>query len=276
MTLITARTAAATAYRDIDRSAAAGRAAKAKAAADRSATTLATFLDLPQTVLDKRKKGAEALAQLEQAHQAGIAHRKGAAKQKLEAARAKLQMVRMFGGDPKAMARQAKRIAQEIREAAREYGAALQAEGGSAAGADGGAGPAETGKADTGVADAAGDKPDAGDAGQDPDASHKASAYQTAATDMAARSDKARAEREDIEKFKEGARDARRLIEEAIRRLKAQKAAARDIDELEGARRSMTEAVDDLDKASSDKAAAGQGALAEPAVPLAPMVDISV
>ncbi len=64
-----------------------------------------------------------------------IADRKRAALQKLELARKKLEILRMLGGDPGSVARQAKQIAQEIAAAAREYGAALQAEGG-ADGAD--------------------------------------------------------------------------------------------------------------------------------------------
>ena len=82
-----------------------------------------------ETVLSKamseaQKASRTVLSRLDEVRSAASEQRKAAAQQKLELARKKLQMLRMLSGDPKTVARQAKQIAQEIREADKEYGAA--------------------------------------------------------------------------------------------------------------------------------------------------------
>lgn len=229
-------------------------------------TDLVSLLDLPQEVRDRQQKSKDLLAQLEQAGKAMIGDRKAAAQQKLDQARAKLQMLRMFGGDPKAMARQARQIAQEIREAARDYGAALKAEGGGVAATPqvpatpaAPAAPSEGDAAANGADPAtASDDGKAGEGGQT-GCERLAEGYRNAAAEIASKGDKARAEREAIDKFKQAADEARRLIEEAIRKLRAQKAhGANDplVDELEKAKGSMVKAVGELDDAASGGVAA--------------------
>lgn len=239
-----------------------------------SATTdLATLLDLPQDARDRHDKSKAMVAQLEQAGKAMIGDRKAAAQQKLDRARAKLQMLRMFGGDPKAMARQARQIAQEIREAAREYGAALKAEGGSAAPAVPAtpatpSSPAASGEG-TNAAEGGAAAATSGDAkvGEDGQAERDklVAGYQNAAAEMASKGDKARAEREAIDKFKQAADEAKRLIEEAIRRLKAEKANDPLIGELEKAKGAMTKAIDELDDAADSPAPVAAASVTAPA-----------
>ena len=89
--------------------------------------------DLANTLTEQLQKTSEALTKLDQARSSLVANSKGAAEQKLDRARKMLQMLRMLGGDPATIAKQAKAIAQEIKAAAREYSAALKSE------ADGGA-----------------------------------------------------------------------------------------------------------------------------------------
>jgi hypothetical protein len=95
---------------------------------------LASLLVLPDDVAkslaEDQKRAADLLAVLDQAKKSMVSDLKGAALEKLNRARKKLELLRMFGGDPKAVAREAKRIAEEIRAAAREYASALKAEGG--------------------------------------------------------------------------------------------------------------------------------------------------
>jgi hypothetical protein len=241
-----------------------------------SATTdLATLLDLPQDARDRHDKSKAMVAQLEQAGKAMIGDRKAAAQQKLDRARAKLQMLRMFGGDPKAMARQARQIAQEIREAAREYGAALKAEGGGAAAVPAvpappttPSGPTASGEgtdaAEGGAAAATSGDAKAGEDGQ-AERGKLVAGFQNAAAEMASKGDKARAEREAIDKFKQAADEAKRLIEEAIRRLKAEKANDPLIGELEKAKGAMTKAIGELDDAADSPAPVAAASVTAPA-----------
>lgn len=229
----------------------------------------------------------EAVGMLQQAQKSATADRKGAARQRLDAARARLQMLRMTGGDPKSIARQAKLIAQEIQAAAKEYSAALKAEGGGSldaappaataasptppiATADGNA-EADAGAA-AGASAAAGAQASA-TAPQRPggDAEKMADDHSTAARDaktsgeekrqsivdtafqavqrILGKSNEAAAEKEVLNAFKQGAREARQLIEEAIRRIKT------DGPEANDAARSIKlvdEAVEELEKSMAD------------------------
>lgn len=85
--------------------------------------------DLANALTEQLQKTSEALTTLDQARSSVAADSKGEAEQKLDRARKKLQMLRMLGGDPATIAKQAKAIAQEIKAAAREYSAALKSEG---------------------------------------------------------------------------------------------------------------------------------------------------
>lgn len=258
---------------------------RGQGAADRTLESLTQTLDLPQDVLDRRRKADESLVQLQAAQRSMVSDRKAAAKQKLDQAKAKLQMLRMFAGDPKAMARQAKQIAQEIREAARAYGAAgaadvpsgaASSDSASRAEADSGAtGPVATGQAgaetpldeakgsrsqpvDNGAVAEPGDSP-----GEDrpPTAEEQrqavAAAYHAAAHDIASRGAKSQAEREEIEQFKDAARQARQLLEEAARRLRQEEADPNEIEEIDKVSRAMTRAVEDLSAPDATGAVTG-------------------
>jgi hypothetical protein len=251
-----------------------------------AAAALADTIQLSPDARAKHDAAQETLAQLQQMHSAMASDRKGAAKQKLDQAKAKLQMLRMFSGDPKALARQAKQIAQEIREAAKDYAAAgaMEASAGTEAPASAMAGmtvtPGNDSAGDTQATTGTDDKPSgtaAESGGEDTGKTVKdvsraeepptneerrqqvADAYRAAAHDIASRGAKAQAEREEIEQFKDAARQARELLREAARRLKQAKAEPGEIEELEKASRSMTRAVDDLaapDTTGADAAAA--------------------
>lgn len=198
------------------------------AAQGRAEQSLAA-LALPQDVIDRRREGEGTLLQLQAAQRSMVSDRKAAAKQKLDQAKARLQMLRMFAGDPKAMARQAKQIAQEIREAARAYGAAgateAPAEATSTKTAAGGEAAVSGAARETAGQAGAETPPDAakepeiqvGDAGtaaeegstgepRQPTAEEErqkaADAYRAAAQDIASRGAKGQAEREEIEQFK--------------------------------------------------------------------------
>ncbi|MCZ8315878.1 hypothetical protein [Phreatobacter sp.] len=269
------------------RPAAAGAGVQATGRADPTAA-LADTVQLSPEARAKHVAAQETLGKLQQATASMATDRKAAAKQKLDQAKAKLQMLRMFSGDPKAMARQARQIAQEIREAARDYGAAAASEApaeatpsdqapGTAAGQTG----AETASdarnpqgEDKASASPAPDPAKTGEAGKAPDAGSAgterpptdeerrqqvADAYRAAAHDIASRGAKAQADREDIEQFKDAARQARQLLQEAARRLKQEKADPAEIDEIEKASRSMTHEVDEL--SAPDATSAEPGAM---------------
>jgi hypothetical protein len=70
------------------------------------------------------RRAREALDTLHQLRKGMVGAGKGAAVEKLRRAKQKLELLRMAGGDPKSVARQAQLIAQEIRAAAADYGAA--------------------------------------------------------------------------------------------------------------------------------------------------------
>lgn len=74
---------------------------------------------------EKRRKSDEVLRQLKHATDSMKHDRKAAAQQKVERLKRELENLRRFsGGDPKAIARQAARIARELGQAAKEYSSA--------------------------------------------------------------------------------------------------------------------------------------------------------
>jgi hypothetical protein len=268
---------------------------------------LASLLVLPgdvaKSLAEDQKKASDLLAVLDQAKKSMVSDLKGAALEKLNRARKKLELLRMFGGDPKAVAREAKRIAEEIRAAAREYAAALKSEGGgdvsaadsSPAGASASAtsAPPELGAAQAaGVADAgeAGAKPadaPAKDAAPavvetaDPEAARQQTvqAYQDVAARAAAQANKDRGEREVLAQFKNAAREAKRLIEDAARKLKAKNPSGPDARDAERAKAAMDEEIKELSdtiQAQRDTADVFVGALAGIATAnvAAPAIDI--
>jgi hypothetical protein len=235
---------------------------------------LASLLVLPDDVAkslaEDQKTAADLLAALDQAKKSMANDRKGEALEKLNRARKKLELLRMFGGDPKAVAREAKRIAEEIRAAAGEYAAALKSEGGGnvpatdsvAVGASPSATPAPPGQGVVhvpGVADAgeAGAKPadaPAKDAAPaivetaDPEAARQQTvqAYQDAAARVAAQANKDRGEREVLAQFEDAAREVKRLIEDAVRKLKAKNPSDPDARDAERAKAAIDEEIKEL------------------------------
>ncbi len=259
--------------------------AQAHSQANRTLESLTQILDLPKDVVDRRRKASDTILQLQDAQRSMVSDRKAAAKQRLDMAKARLQMLRMFAGDPKAMAQQAKQIAREIQQAANAYGAALQAEGAAAVTGAVGAAPAQAGdggaEAGPGVhvdpaqtaaaaVDAPNDRNGVGDKAVEPtdrsgnpakgEREKAAEAYQAAAADLSSRHSKSQGEREAIEAFKQAAREAKRLIEEAARRMKAEEGGEGEVRQLDASARAMTRAVDDLDKAVAGAGQAGLGA----------------
>lgn len=81
---------------------------------------------------EKREKAQQAADTLKQAVTNGSRERKAAAQQKIDRLKQELLNLKMMGGDPKAIARQAARIAQELGAAAKEYSAAGGGGGGGA------------------------------------------------------------------------------------------------------------------------------------------------
>lgn len=76
----------------------------------------------PQATL-RAEQALEGLRQLKQANAQRSGERKAAAKQKVERLKKEMEMLRMFGsaGDPKGLAKQAARIARELKQAVGEY-----------------------------------------------------------------------------------------------------------------------------------------------------------
>jgi hypothetical protein len=92
--------------------------------------------NLASALSDQLQKDSDALNTLDQARKSTASDRKAEAEKKLEQATKKLQLLQILGGDPKALASRAKEIGKEIKDAAKEYTAALKDEaGGSAAAA---------------------------------------------------------------------------------------------------------------------------------------------
>lgn len=241
-----------------------------------------------ETVLSKamseaQKASRTVLSRLDEVRSAASEQRKAAAQQKLELARKKLQMLRMLSGDPKMAARQAKQIAQDIREAAREYGAAAGS-GGTVSGAPEAGMAAGQGAADPAAAtpgDKAGEagarnggteavpsaeaqpsglpgadgKPEAGKPSTREEA---ARAYQDTAAKLDRKAAASEADREVLDKFKQAADEAKRLIEEAVRKLKARKPGDGDAREAEAAARAMVAEIDKLADAMGQAATALQ------------------
>jgi hypothetical protein len=235
---------------------------------------LASLLVLPDDVAkslaEDQKSAADLLAVLDQAKKSMASDLKAEALEKLNRARKKLELLRMFGGDPKAVAREAKRIAEEIRAAAREYAAALKSEGGGdvsaadsapvGASASATSVPPEQGTVQAaGVADAgeAGAKPadaraeDAAPAvveTADPEAARQQTvqAYQDSAARAAAQANKDRGEREVLAQFKDAAREVKRLIEDAARKLKAKNPSDPDARDAERAKAAMDKEIKEL------------------------------
>lgn len=236
---------------------------------------------LAKVLADQKADTDNALSKLEQARKSMISDRKAAAQEKLERVREALRMLRMLGGDPKVIAAQAKALARELQSAAREYGAALQA----GAGADAAVAPTAIapGSGDaaastqgatlngavatplaaqpaassdvsanqkpTGVAQAA-EKPSGLAAVGDADAvrTKALQAYQDRAAGQEAKAAENREIRQTMERFRETGREIKRLIEEAARKLKAQKPTDSDAQDAERAGNAMSREIEQLGK----------------------------
>ncbi len=106
-----------------------------------SAMATALVAPSPQSVVNSFGKGdekaANALTTLKQTQSDSINARKSAALQRLNRVREMLKVLRKFSGlikDPKAILRQAKFLAEELRAAAKDYALALKLEGGGSGG----------------------------------------------------------------------------------------------------------------------------------------------
>jgi hypothetical protein len=205
--------------------------------------------DLANALSDQVQKGTDALNTLDQAKKATAADRKKDAEDKLEQATKKLQLLQMLGADPKTMAKQAKDIGKEIKDAASEYTTALKDEaGGSKAAAATPASPADpVAAAETATSAASGlaaSSPDATSAAT-PDATAAAADPAQAATKNAdpaaapqavvqpplSAADKAAAdaikhregqhERDVVAAFKAAAKTVKQVLDNAAQQLKA-------------------------------------------------------
>lgn len=236
--------------------------------------------DVADALSDQLEKTRDALTKLDEAKQGMIGDRKAAAEQKLEQARKKLALLRMMGGDPKAIMRQAKAIAQEIKGAANEYSEALKAQGG-----DGASSAAVPADAATGSADPAATPSDAtAAAGEVPAVASSADATaKTASPDVAAQpqtpADKATAEAKDnqhehdvLEAFKDAARAVKRVMEEAARKLKAQRPADPESSGTAQIGAAMDKAVGEL--AENMQSSGADAALATAVVTETPTIDV--
>lgn len=219
----------------------------------------------------KKKDDAQALVnQLHQVRESMISNRKGDARQKLDQAKEKLRMLRLMGGDPKQVARQAAQIAREVRAAAQEYSSALRESGASSAvDASAAVSAANEAKAASLANPNAAAEADVSTtavptqtaADQDKDAQKQTpaeakpitpeevkKAYQDAANAIKIKGAEAQAERENLREFKDVAREAKRIIDEAARKLKEKKPGDNDAREAENAARQMQQAVSDMAK----------------------------
>ncbi len=102
---------------------------------------------------DQLQSSANALNTLDQASKNTAADRKKEAEQKLEQAQKKLQLLQILGGDPAKMAKEAKEIGKDIKDAASEYTKAMKD---AAAGGNAVAAASQTVSREIGTADVAG------------------------------------------------------------------------------------------------------------------------
>lgn len=192
--------------------------------------------DVAQTLADQAQKNTDALATLDQNDKSKAEQNKAEAKEKLEQARKKLQTLQIMGGDPETIAKQAKAIGKEIKDAASEYTAALKAEmggnpivGGAQAVVDPTAPGTDTDTADAAAADSAtatrvaGTAPTADAAPADAAATPRTAvqAYQSAADRAAANARFDPVEENVLASFKGAAHDVKAVMEAAARQLKA-------------------------------------------------------
>ncbi|QCK86039.1 hypothetical protein E8L99_09875 [Phreatobacter aquaticus] len=229
------------------------------------------------------KTSNDLVGTLKQARSNMVADRKAAAEAKLDQARKKLEMLKLYGGDPRSVARQAKAIAEEIKSAAKEYAGALKSEGGPSAtaqpaapstaaaeppaeGADAatqGAAPAAEAAADSAA------KPDK-DKVQTPEEAEEArqtlgQGYREKAAEIDAAANKARGEREMVQKFKDAGREARQIIERAVRQLKDKNAADPDANAAEKAKAGMEQEIQDLEDTVAARESQSSDTLSAPA-----------
>lgn len=217
------------------------------------ATTLkALGVTLTDEQAETVRRSKQALDNMTQANKARKDQRKAAARDKIERLKKQLQALRMMAvaGDPKSIARQAKRIAAELAAAAKEYAAAGGGGGGVSAGATATDMPSDadstggdaTGSGATGSGAAADAKAVAATAAaeakagevqaeegqaKDGDKPAPGAGFQKIAADMAEKA----ATREADAKF---ADEVRRLFQEVRAILELQRRRARDMGQDEG------------------------------------------
>lgn len=212
------------------------------------ATTLkALGVTLTDEQAETVRRSKQALDNMTQANKARKDQRKAAARDKIERLKKQLQALRMMAvaGDPKSIARQAKRIAAELAAAAKEYAAAGGGGGGVSAGATATDMPSDadsTGGDATGSGAAADAKAVAATAAaeakagevqaeegqaKDGDKPAPGAGFQKIAADMAEKA----ATREADAKF---ADEVRRLFQEVRAILELQRRRARDMGQDEG------------------------------------------
>ena len=274
---------------------------------------------LAKSLADQQQKANDAIDTLNQARQSLVVDRKSAALQKLELASIRLQLLRSLGGDPKLIARQAKQIAQEIAAAATEYGdavsggadasapsgqpaeapaagevAASATDAGAPDQADISAAPAsdaaESTGAPAGVGTASAPSPDVKTAADktttlpasvDLKAARQKNVqvYQDAVAKRSALANKGEDDRENLEKFRAVADEAKRVIEDAARKLKLKSARDPDAAEAEHAKIGLDLAIQQLGDAIGAEqidTAAADVVIAAPATEPAISITINV
>lgn len=163
--------------------------------------------------------GQQALDAMSAAAKASDSDAKARAKQRLEDAKQQLAFLRRWGFDPRVIARQGGELARQVAAAARDFTGAMP-EGPAAAPQAGTADQAATAMQ---PADAQGDGAGGGD-GDGDEGSFAQKAYREAMSDGAATPALSDDDSRTLDDFKTVARQIRSLIEEALRRLRAQKA----------------------------------------------------
>jgi hypothetical protein len=224
--------------------------------------------------------------------------RKALAKQKIEQLKKRLQQLRMSGGDPKLIARQAAQLARELKQAVQEYGAAsatatavpananvpqanANADATSANAAGDGAAAAETaavpadGTTATAVPDTPPESPEAsvGVTGDEPQANLPADggtrpdegrvrALLDHVAEKAAGAGAARAEREVINDIKTLAKQIKALFEQSKRKAEQEKGSDPDLNQ-DG--KAVGEATREIDKVVQDLEKSLNGSGSDPA-----------
>jgi hypothetical protein len=177
---------------------------------------------------------------------------KARAKQRLEDAKTRLDYLRRWNFDPEVLARQAGHLAREVGAAAKDFAAAVHAGSNTGAAASGSREAQTTlaGQADAQTADPAGN-------GED-ETSFAQKAYQDMMADGTDQKTVSAGDRRTLEEFKAVAQEIKALLEEALRRLRAQKNADQNaVTDAQTSGESLNQAIQGLNSALGSGSPAG-------------------